>query len=138
MAHATSEDIEDILQLCIRAHDVSEAYQGIGYDIDVARRNLKGMLMSPLVFIGYNGTGVIIGVASPSWYRNGYDVADVFFYAEKNGLQLIKEYIAWAKDFLSPDISLGVTFGGEAGERTERLYEKLGLERVGSTFKVKI
>lgn len=78
-------------------------------------------------------------MAVPAWWHDGLTIADLFFYAEKGGLALMKSYKDWAGGFPGDnEILLGVSYGGEEGQRTEKLYNKLGLERTGAQFKVKL
>lgn len=135
--HASFDDIENILDLCQEAHDLSPHYQKMPSNRDKARQCLEQMILNPMMLVAYNGDGVLIGLASPAWWHDGLVIADVFCYARKRGLPLVREYLAWAKRFPGKnETSLGVTFGGEAGERTCKLYQRLGLERSGEIHRV--
>ena len=104
-----------------------------------ARAAIRQLMMDPYAFVGFNGHGVLIGMAVPAWWHDGLTIGDLFFYADKGGLSLLKSYIAWAKDFPgNNEIVLGVTYGGDKGERTEKLYNKLGLTRTGAQYKVEL
>lgn len=137
--HASFDDIESILDLCQEAHDLSPHYQSIPSNRDKARQYLEQMILNPMMLVAYNDDGVLIGLASDEWWRDGLAVTSLFFYARKNGRALLKEYINWANRFPGyKTINLGVTFGGKAGERTAKLYERLGFERTGINFEVNV
>lgn len=135
--HACFDDIEAILDICQEAHDLSPHYRHIPSDRHKARASLAQMILNPHMLVAFNGNGVLIAVAAPSWWGDGLVISDVFFYARKGGRTLLREYLKWARAFPGNNqISIGVTFGGEAGERAEQLYRRLGFEQSGTIFKV--
>lgn len=135
--HATMGDIEAILDLCQEAHDQSPTYQHLTANRDRARDHLKQMILNPMFFVGYNGEGVVIGMASPAWWHDGLMIADLFCYARKGGLPLIKGFIRWAKGFPGDnEIIIGTTFG--ADDRADRLYQRLGFKRIGAQYTIEV
>lgn len=135
--HASFNDIGPILDLIEEAHGRSETYQGIPFNRDRTRASLESIVPNPRCLVAFNGDGVLIATATDALWHDGMLIADLFFYARRNGLQLIREYKAWAKAFPgNNEITLGVTFGGEAGRRTENLYQRLGFEQSGTYFRV--
>ncbi len=77
--------------------------------------------------------GVMIGrVGVTSWgVKTAYDA---FTYANRRGVtdKLIRRYLRWAEDKGAKLITMATSSG--INERFDRLIEKHGLERVGSTF----
>lgn len=136
--HLSRQDLDEAVALIVKAHDQSEAHKHIPINAEKVKQNLEGVLMNPYAVALYNGKGLMIGLASPSPWHDGLTINDVFCFAEGGGLSLIKAFLKWAKAFPGTnEINLGVTFGGDAGERTEQLYERMGFERTGSTFKMR-
>lgn len=137
MMHACFDDIEPILDLLQEGHDRSPTYRHLPTNRDKARLSLQQMILNPTMLVAYHGDGVLIGLASQAWWHDGMVIADLFCYARRRGLALVRAYLAWAKEFPGEnEITLGVTFGGAAGERTEKFYQRLGLERSGAIFRV--
>lgn len=135
--HATFNDIPKIVELCLEARDHSAHYSHLIEDWDRGIASLEVMIMNPRCFVGFNGDGVIIGNAQDSWWHQGMVITEVFYYAKKNGLPLLREFLSWAKAFPgNNEIYVGATFGGDKGAVAERIYKRLGLTPTGSIWKV--
>lgn len=135
--HATIQDIKAIGELCLEARDLSQHYSHLIEDYDKAADNLAAMIMSPRCYVGFNGDGVLIASASDAWWHSGLLITEHFFYARKNGLPLLREFMQWAKAFPgNNEIYVGATFGGDKGAVAERIYKRLGLTPTGTIWKV--
>ena len=136
--HATLSDIDHIAELCLKARTLSTTYNHLVEDWDRGMASLRAFITSPQSLVLYNGHGVLIAYAADSWWHDGMTISEVFFYAEKGGLSMLKEFMRWAKGFPgNNEIYIGSTFGGDKGERTDRLYKRLGIERAGTLYRVK-
>ena len=137
--HASYADLDVIMGLIEEAHNLSETYRAIPLNLERTRTSVESMLVNPRCLVAFNGDGVLLAAAADSLWHEGLHISDVFCYARRNGRALIREYREWAAAFPGQnDIYLSVTFGGEAGGRTERLYQQLGFEQSGTIFKVNV
>ncbi len=136
--HACINDVPQILELWEEAHQLSENH-AIPFSRARSQQSLESLICNPLCLVAYNGHGVLVACANPSLWHEGYDIADLLFYARKGGLSLLREYLAWAKGFHGTnDISIGVSIGGEAAKRSDQLFQRLGFKQIGTQYKVTI
>lgn len=135
--HAALSDIPAIGEICLEARTLSESYSHLIEDYDKAAENLAAMITSPRCYVGFNGDGVIIATATDSWWHSGMLITENFFYARKNGLPLLREFMKWAKSFPGTnEIYVGATFGGDKGAVAERIYKRMGFVPTGNVWKV--
>ena len=81
-------------------------------------------------------TGIMLGGALPLWFSRKRYATDIITYAETpgDGFRMIKAFMKWAWSMPSViEITLAQSSGMDV-ERTGRLYERLGLQRVGALF----
>lgn len=84
--------------------------------------------------------GLLMGVLVELWYSRARQATDLLFYLKpgyrgRGGLRLLRDFLRWARGFCDCEqIFLGVSIGGQAAERTEALYTRLGFQRVGAGF----
>jgi len=81
-------------------------------------------------------TGLMLGAAVPLWFCKKRSASDIVTYAEHpgDGARMIRAFIQWAWSI--PNV-IEVTMAQSSGievERTAMIYEREGLERVGSIF----
>jgi GNAT superfamily N-acetyltransferase len=109
-----------------------------------SRRHLAHFLVTPdtlFLVLVVNGRieGMFIGNLIPVWWMFADAAQDIVFYVAEpyrgHGMRLLREFRKWAKGFDSVKlIQLNVSFGGPEGERTEKLFTRMGLTRVGAQF----
>jgi len=73
---------------------------------------------------------------SLTWCNHNY-ATDLHFVAEQGGDMLIREFKTWAKRRRCIEIGMG-TFNGVDEERIEKLYNRLGFETVGKTYRMRL
>lgn len=135
--YASISQLKEIVDLCYKAYQLSDNHSKETANIKKSVSTISNLITNPYGLVLYNGTAVLIAVATPSLFKDGLLIANLLFYADKNGIPLLKEYSSWAKGFPgSNEIYMSCSYGGYKGDRAEKLFEKLGLERVGSQFKV--
>lgn len=143
---ATGSDLEALVTLCREAWEVSP-YKGVPFNERRTRNSMKMRLMVPNCYVGVvenNGIqGLIVGGIVPLSWAYGDLASDEILYIRPqyrgHGVALIRGFIDWAKGFASVKaIMPGVSFGGDEGERSERLYERLGFQRIGSVFYLEV
>lgn len=134
--HASAKDILACLDVFEKAARLSSHYST--FDLDITERNLRVRLLNPysLVLVNERCDGVLVGVAGSPLYSSSIRVCNEFLYAESEGLALIRGYLKWAKAWGDAEINFCTSFGGELGERAERLIARLGLTSIGKQFRV--
>lgn len=83
--------------------------------------------------------GLFIGNVIPVWWMYADAAQDIVFYVTApyrgHGVKLLRKFRQWAKGFDSVKlIQLNVSFGGPEGERTEKLFQRMGMTRVGAQY----
>lgn len=141
---ATVNDITRMIELGEKAIDIS--YASPKLDQLYARRYLAQSIndKTSLVLVAeHKGVivGFLIGAIVPYWFSKDKFATDLAFYCdEKHGNYapfLAKRFIKWAKQ--QPrviDVTMGITSGVSHAERIGTMYQKLGLEFVGSSYTV--
>lgn len=81
-------------------------------------------------------TGVIVGMAQQYWFSRQRQAVDLMFTAERagDGLLLLRRYVAWG--WAVPGV-VEVTLAQSSGieiERTGKLFEHEGFQRVGGVY----
>lgn len=134
--HAAASDIGACLDVIEKANRLSPHYSS--FDRSIAESNLRLRLLNPysLVLINERNDGVLVGVAGAPLYSSSLRVGNEFLYAESEGLALIRGYLRWAKAWGDVEINFCTSFGGELGNRAERLLQRLGLTPIGQQFRV--
>jgi len=137
---AAASDINDIYVFCIKALKQA-VYGGVPYDERKIRKLICRYVSSKQMFCKLSVIdGEICGILSASaqeiFFSRKKEASDLIFYAEKGGegAKLLLEFKKWAdkKDVALSGIS--VMFGGESIDRTGKLIESCGFERVGGVY----
>lgn len=143
--HACIADLTEVIALCKEARDTSETLAGIDGCRETITANLKAMCLSPhhLILVKEiegEVVGVLIGILNPGWWHQGFDATEICFYLKPkhrgSGMKMLDYFIEWAWGFpQTKQIFLSISYGGEDGRRTERLYNRL-FTRVGSSYSI--
>tara|TARA_R110002020_G_scaffold475930_1_gene714610 strand:+ start:6823 stop:7272 length:450 start_codon:yes stop_codon:yes gene_type:complete len=140
---AENKDISGIINLVKEAHSKSISHT-VKLDPKTLRTNIQICILSAehfVVIAEVDGKieGALIGVTHQLWYSRRKQASDLFFYVTENGkgagANLMRRFISWAKN--NPgvkEIMLGTTSGIGDTERTKKLYERMGVVRIGDTF----
>lgn len=81
--------------------------------------------------------GFLIGATDTHWYSDERYAISLLVFAERPGAgrAMVRRFVKWALEEVgASQVILDTSFGGEFGERAERVYERIGLRRVGATF----
>jgi hypothetical protein len=81
-------------------------------------------------------TGFMLAAAVPLWFSKKRAASDIVTYAEspRDGLRMIRKFIRWA--WAIPNV-IEVTMAQSSGidiERSGKIYERMGLVRVGAIY----
>lgn len=143
--HACMADIPAIIALCKEARDTSATLAGIDGCRETLTANLQAMCLSPhhiilVKDVEGEAVGVLIGIVSSSWWHRGFDATEVCFYLQPGhrggGMKMLDSFLDWAWGFpQTQQVFLSISYGGDAGRRTERLYDRR-FTRVGSSYSI--
>lgn len=139
---ATTKDIAEIIRLGEELRETSPFVANI--NPQKARKNLAFFINSKrcLVLVAeHHGevVGFIVGGIADSWFSDQQMVTDTAFYVRPKyrsySVGMVKRLRSWGMQFPKVrEITLGISTGLDPDERTGRLYEHLGLTRVGGMF----
>lgn len=139
---ATTNDIAAIIELGKELKSASP-YVAVINPLK-ARKNLAFFINSKrcLVLVAEHQqeiVGFIVGGISDHWFSDEQMVTDVAFYVRPRyrvySVGLVKRLREWGMQFPKVrEMTLGISTGLDPNERTGRLYEHLGLTRVGGVF----
>lgn len=82
-------------------------------------------------------TGVVMGMSDELFFSRHRYAIPFIAYAERRGafVWMVKRFIKWAFECRQvKQVVLDTSFGGDLGLQTEKIYTRLGFERVGTTF----
>lgn len=137
---ATIEDFPQWFDLAKRLRDQTP-YADIEFDRAMIARLYGRCIASRLgcVLVSTHGgrlTGTIVGVAQELWWSRRKYATDLLFFSERagDGFRLLKSFQDWAWSVPSvEEVTLGQSSGIDV-ERTEKLYLRAGLKKVGGLF----
>lgn len=140
--HAQVADLPELLKLGKRLHKKSP-YASIDVDTLSCGQTLGQCINNAFGFAMvavHDGkiTGFMMGAAVPLWFSKKRSASDIITYAESpgDGYRLIRKFVDWANSI--PNV-IEITLAQSSGLDTERtgiLYERAGLQRVGSIYTV--
>lgn len=114
-------DIPAMLDLGERFHAMS-SWRDRPFDCETMRQVFVRLIQNPEMVLLYNGTGILGGFLSPIYFGGGLLAQEVFWFADKNGRELLDEFEAWARD-LGADGVLMVNLALD--ERTDRVMDAM-------------
>jgi len=139
---ATHEDLERLLVLGYEMHQESR-YKTMQYNLEKVAEFFTIAIDKPewlalVVEIDGQVVGGFVGYAMPQWFSDDLFAGDNALFIEQRhrggtaAARLIKKFSEWAlsKGVKPGNISLGITTGVHMN-KTQSLYEKLGLEQTG-------
>lgn len=135
----------DITQavLFAKTQHAKSAYCGYAFNPSQLRKSLTAIIRSGNgdVLLAVNSKGQIRGMLL-AWHEeltwSKHKVAtDIHFVAEQGGDMLLRAFKQWAKERGCIEIDLG-TFNGGDEDRIERLYNRIGFETVGQTYRARL
>lgn len=134
--HGTLEQIDDIIDLMIEAHDKS-LYAEMDYEREITRQYLTHWINDPksLVLVNNEITACYIVTMQPSWWSRKPFINDVFLYSRTagSGFRLMKEAQKWIDGW-------GAVIAGEIITTTtgnpmvDKMYQKMGKPVTGHTY----
>lgn len=123
---ATKADIPHILDMGERFHKLSP-WRDRPYVREAVEQTLSNLIESPVGVLLYNGTGILGGVISPIYFGGGWVAQELFWFADRNGKELLDAFEEWAGEQGADCVVMAhLTLGEEADERMRRIYEKRG------------
>ncbi len=138
--NAMGADMPQLMALGKRLHGKSP-YPDVPIDIQTCGATLGQCINSAFGFAMvavHDGkiTGFMLGAAVPLWFSRKRSATDFITYAETpgDGMRMLRTFVRWA---WSIDNVVEITLAQSSGidvERSAKLYERLGLKRVGSLY----
>jgi len=136
---ANVSDVHEVIALCKSEH-VRGSYSHIEIDENKFKRLFAAMVCSKQAFVWvaeYEGeiTAIIMGIIDEVFFSRKKYATDILFVSRRGGGYLIKRFIKWARDNPSViDIRMGVSSDSGDPERVGKLYEGLGLNKIGGLY----
>ena len=138
--NAKISDLPQLMELGKRLHKLSP-YPDVPIDLQTCASTLGQCISSAFGFAVvavHEGkiTGFIMGAAVPLWFSKKRGVTDFITYAETagDGYRMIRRFVDWGWSI--PNV-IEITLAQSSGidvDRTAKLYERVGLHRVGSIY----
>jgi hypothetical protein len=123
---ASISDVPALLKLAKQFHSMS-SWRDRPFKREAMRETLINIIRNPNGVLFYNGTGMIAGFVSPIYFGGGMVAQELFWFAEKNGRELLDAFEVWANK-VGADGVLMVNLALD--ERTDRImnamYERRG------------
>ncbi len=143
---ATINDLEEMILLGFDMHQESR-WQVMDFNVEKVARFFTSCIDSSdyLVIVSEEAgklIGGFVGYAMPHWFSDDVMAGDfaLFIHPDHRGglvaIKLIKHFVEWAKGKNAILIQLGISTGVNL-EKTSRLYERLGFEKMGIMFDLK-
>ena len=137
--YAGHADVPAIRDLLMRLHANS-----VCKDIEIcdvsAVRALRRAVQDARLYLGVYErqqriTAALMGSCDEYWWSRATYATDLVFYSENagDGIRVAKHFVSWARQRGAKEITLGVS-SGLAVERTEELYQRIGLNKIGGMY----
>lgn len=118
-------------------------YRHVAFNAALFRKSLHSLIRSPNgdVLLALNKHGTICGMLmawheSMTWTHNKV-ATDLHFMAEQGGDMLLRAFKRWALEKGCIEICMG-TFNRQDEDRIERLYNRIGFETIGRTYRMEL
>lgn len=138
---ATRNDITEIFNLLVFAHDESDNYSDSPYSRPRVESMLGLLIDNPraIVLVDDEVDMVLIGEIVPDWKSLGDVAMTHLIYAKPEtkgkGLALLRHFRKWVSLWGGvKKIVIATSFGGDRGDRTHLLLERLGFKQVGRQY----
>lgn len=134
---ATYNDTKNIVDFLQKYHEEGSVLADIPFDRGTMTKAIDYYIGMPkhVVFVNEkdgNVTGVLAGSIEPFMFNEKRKWStDLLNVADEGGVWLLKRFIEWSKMHKVDRIFMGISTGLE---RSEALYEAVGLERVGGFY----
>ena len=134
--YAGDENIDDIIDLMLEAHDKSTMnYHGI--DIDKLTKHIKYWIINPkcLVLVNKEVSACYILSLQPSWWSKKDFISDIFFYSRTPGagIRLMNESKKWIDGFRSSVTSIKISTTN-SNKEVDDMYKRMGYKQTGFTY----
>jgi len=138
----------DILALVafMKSIQAGSAYEGIRHDDGVMRKNFTSMMSSPMhkiwiLEIEGEICGALGAISNELWFSRSKFATDLFCVVNDRGrgkgYLLVKRFLDWTRTRPAiKDVTMSISSELGDVERTEALYERLGLKRIGTLFRL--
>jgi hypothetical protein len=139
---ANKQDVIPLVKFAKRMHPTT-TFAHVPFNPPLFRSNLRKVLEHPnadvLIATRTDGEicGLLIAWAEPLLWSHQMFATDVHFVAEAGGDQLLREFTRWARKKNCVEAGVG-TFNGADEDRIEKLYNRIGFETVGRTFRMEL
>lgn len=139
---ATYQDVTRLVIFARKQHAKS-SFNHIEFNPSLFRKSLReiirGANTDALIAVNASGEirGLLLAWCEPLLWTNKRYATDLHTVAEQGGDMLIRAFKKWAKDQGCFEIGMG-TFNGQNEERIEKLYNRLGFETVGKTYRMEL
>lgn len=138
---AVMQDVPKLFELGKRIHALS-ADRDIPLNEVTTKTHIAGLITSSSGFVlidevGDEITGVVMGMSDELFFSRHRYAIPLIAYAERRGafVWMVKRFVKWAIEIRQvKQVILDTSFGGDLGAKTEKIYARLGYERVGATF----
>ena len=118
-------------------------YKGLMFNSALFRKSLHAIIKGGngdiLLAISKKGQirGLLIAWHEPMLWTHRKMATDIHFIAEQGGDMLLRAFKKWARERGCCEIGLG-TFSMENADRIETLFNRLGFETVGKTYRMEL
>jgi len=140
---ATYQDVTRVVIFARQQHAKS-SFNHIEFNPSLFRKSvreiIRGANSDALIAVNNDGEirGLLLAWSEPLLWTNKRYATDLHTVAEQGGDMLIRAFKKWAKERDCFEIGMGTFNGGIDEERIEKLYNRLGFETVGKTYRTEL
>lgn len=128
MMQARESDIPAILDLGERFHALSPWRDRL-FNRGATEKTVRTLISAPTGALFYNGHGILGGMLSPIYFGGGTVAQELFWFADKNGRELLDAFEAWAKERGADGvIMVNLALGEREDAVMNRMYERRGYQ----------
>lgn len=127
---ATYKDLPTIIKF-LRAFHKASCYSNEPFDPVYTAETVECLMDDPRAVIFIHDTGIIGGGLDDCWFNGEPYAAELFWYAESKGIELLKAFENWAKDQGAKSVTM-VHLSSE--DRVSKIYKRRGYKVLEHAF----
>jgi len=121
-------DLPRLLELGYKFHQYSP-YHNLSYKTEAVEPFILHLINSPDAILYMHGAGAIGGLLHPLYFGGGLIAQELFWFAEKGGMALLKAFESWATHKGAQGVSVSSLVVGDREDRiVDRLYTRRGYQ----------
>lgn len=130
---ATIEDLPFLMDIGQKFFEANEWPVELNFNPEFLEKTLIHLISDDNGVILRNDTGCIGGLLFPYYFTGDLTTQELFWWADKDGLELLEAFERWSKNYGAKTVSM-ITLAGLNPERVGKIYQRRGYTPVEHSY----